>query len=181
MQVDSTRDCTWEKPIKAANPHQPTILSSKSQQEYGLMIWSHPKKVVYIETKMSIPRVTNDPVKTVDAKVYFLKHNNKFKFEKPYTFKFAGLCHDGPPTNVEFDYRVVSVADIRGNEESFSLKTNGFSILNVENHLTYDDYHNPAGQHQYFQQLEDLLKTQLSASRVKVFRHGVSLRHRPRS
>ena len=80
----------------------------------------------------------------MDIKVYFLKYNNKFKFEKPYTFKFASLYYNRPLINIEFDYRVISIADIRGNKELFSLKTNGFSILNIENHLIYDDYYNLA-------------------------------------
>lgn len=125
---------------------------------------------------MASPAVANSPPRTVEGHVYFLQHDEKFKVEKPYTFKYAGLCRSGPNTNAQFEHRVIALTDMRGNEESFSIEVNGFSILKIENDLTYEDYHDAAGQAQYFRQLEDLIKDRLHARRVKVFRHGLRKR-----
>ena len=67
----------------------------------------------------------------------------------------------------------ILVADMRCIADRFDLGTNGFTVLNIDSDLTYDDYHDPDRVQRYFVQVEEELTSQLGASQVKVFRHCV--------
>lgn len=83
---------------------------------------------------------------------------------------------DIPQSNMRMQkVEPITISDIRGSEQDFSLDVNGFTILKLDGKLGYKDFHDPEMVKVYFHELEDLLKTYLGASRVKVFRHGVGL------
>ncbi|KAL8713802.1 MAG: hypothetical protein Q9225_006712 [Loekoesia sp. 1 TL-2023] len=117
--------------------------------------------------------------RNVQAGIYFLKENPNYQEEKPYAFRFEFGSADVPQSNMEMQkIEPITITDIRGFEQDYSLGTNGFAILKFDSNLTYEDFHDSAKvKEYYYQELENLLKSHLGASEVKVFRHGLRKRH----
>lgn len=113
------------------------------------------------------------PNNGIDVGVYFLRKEERHKFERPYAFKFDPT--DGfPGSNVVNDWIKVHVYDMRGREQEFDMETHGFCIQRIDDPLSYEDYFKPERLETYFKHMEAILKDKLQASKVKVFRHCVS-------
>lgn len=110
-----------------------------------------------------------------EGSLIFLRRDDLYKFEKPYTFKFPPKngCPQGNLANVKVDGIVIE--NIRGREEQFQLERNGFTVIKVKTGLEYEDFDMKSGLDQYFRTMEETLKVHLGASRVNVFRHTVSI------
>lgn len=110
-----------------------------------------------------------------DSTIHFLRPNPLHRTEKPYAFRFdpgEGV----EQSNFSLEPRGgISVHDLRGREREFNFEKNGFTVLKLPRSVPYEAYHDEEGVKTYLTQLEELLKSSLSASHVEVFRHGVSL------
>ncbi|KAI4149667.1 MAG: hypothetical protein L6R39_002449 [Caloplaca ligustica] len=114
----------------------------------------------------------------VQSAIHFLKENPSYQHEKPYAFRFALSSNDIPQSNMEMQkVEPITITDIRGFEQDYSLDVNGFTILELDSKLGYHDFYDSERVKVYFAELEDLLEYHLGASKVKVFRHGLRKRH----
>lgn len=111
---------------------------------------------------------------SVNASIYFLKKDPLHEEEKPYAFRYELNTEDVPQSNMEMEkIEDIPITDIRGIENEFTLDVCGFAVLKLECESQYEDFHDPLGVEGYFRELENLLKKNLGASKVEVFRHGV--------
>jgi hypothetical protein len=109
-----------------------------------------------------------------ETQISFTKYDERYKLEKPYTFKVPLEGADIPSSNIDQSgIGTAHITDIRGNEADFSLPDNGFAILPVRDDLLYEEYHDEIKVQKYFRELEVLLKNHLGAKDVRVFRHAV--------
>ncbi|KAL8833096.1 MAG: hypothetical protein Q9170_004505 [Blastenia crenularia] len=112
----------------------------------------------------------------VQSAIHFLKPNSLYRHEKPYAFRFELSSDDIPQSNMEMQkIEPINITDIRGSERDYSLDVNGFTIVRFESSLEYQDFYDPEKVKIYLGELEELLKSYLKASEVKVFRHGIPL------
>jgi len=117
------------------------------------------------------------PLRTVETPLLFFKADEKFKYEKPYTFKFDAPNDKVDHTNMEDEMiHGISVTDMRGIEKSFTIETNGFAVFDVDCELAYEDYFDSTKLQVYFRHMELLLKDHLGARTVQVFRHCIRKR-----
>lgn len=111
---------------------------------------------------------------------WFLESDELHQVEKPYAFKFPADAGNLSPTNMKYKRHDEStVIDMRGFEKSFTINKNGFTVLDIDCDLKYEDFNSEEGLSRYFRTVESLLKDHLGASRVQYFRHGVSIRLSP--
>lgn len=114
----------------------------------------------------------------IDVGVYFVRREARHGAERPYAFKFDPA--DGfPASNVVNDYLSVRAEDMRGREHDFALDTHGFCVHRLPAdeprlRLAGRDCFVPERLAAYFGHMEAVLKHQLQASKVKVFRHCAS-------
>lgn len=107
--------------------------------------------------------------KNVQAALYFLKKDALHQVEKPYAFRFPVDNEGIRQSNMEMVRKdLITITDIRGPENSFSLEINGFAILNLKSKFGYDDFHDPGKISRYFRELEAILNDHMGASHVKV-------------
>jgi hypothetical protein len=117
-----------------------------------------------------------DGLPGVQGSLYFLKKDPLHLIEKPYAFRFQVNDESVRQTNMEMERKgPITINDIRGSEKSFSIESNGFAVLGLKSQLLHEDFYNPDKVPIYLRELEILLKNQLKASHVEVFRYGVSL------
>lgn len=110
----------------------------------------------------------------VEASVHFLKKDPLHDEEKPYAFRYEIDGEDVPQSNMEMEKKeTIQITDLRGIEHEFSLERNGFTIMNLEGGLQYEDFYDEEKVQTYFRELENLLSEHLGASKVEIFRHGV--------
>ena len=144
-----------------------------SLQRLRLITLTLKPMLVSICAKASV-RVQQGRTRMVNASLYFLRTDPIHRAEKPYAFRYEIGTDEVPQSNMEMERRDnIQIADLRGIEKHFTLETHGFTILRLESQLKYEDFYNQKKIGTYFCELEDLLATQLKASTVKVFRHGV--------
>lgn len=92
-----------------------------------------------------------------------------YKTEKPYEMRF-NPPGDFPRKNLQITkYFDISVADIRGHEDSLSIDRNGFRIMEVEELMSAEDFDDDATiRARYLPQIAEELKICLGASRVQI-------------
>lgn len=128
---------------------------------------------------MSLPTAESispaDSLPVVKSHLYFLKKNPLHLTEKPYAFRFRLEDESIPQTNMEMERKgPIVISDIRGSEESFSLESNGFTVLKLKSELLPEDFYNSEKVPIYLRELESLLKGHFKCSHVEIFRYGVS-------
>ena len=110
----------------------------------------------------------------IQASIQFLKNDARHREEKPYAFRYEPETKDIPYSNMETEkIEGISITDIRGRDDEFSLESNGFTVLRHQSALEYGEYFDPNRVRVYFQELEELLKVHFNVSRVEIFRHQV--------
>jgi hypothetical protein len=111
-----------------------------------------------------------------EAQLTFTKCNERYKVEKPYAFKVPLEGSDIPSSNIDYSATgLADIIDIRGCESSFNLARHGFTAMQISDTLSYDDYHDEVKVQDYFREIEALLRKNLGAKEVKVFRHAVRI------
>lgn len=109
--------------------------------------------------------------------INFIQRDELYLEEKPYLLTYEAP-QGFPRTNIKLDERVVAVEDIRGHENEFTINKNGFTIMQVNTKLSYEDFNDDALVKQvYLKEVAEALKSLLGASRVQVFEHIVRKRH----
>ncbi|KAF2676244.1 putative CmcJ-like methyltransferase [Lentithecium fluviatile CBS 122367] len=115
-----------------------------------------------------------------DTSMYLLRRDVLWESVKPYELKFdapGGF----PKTNaVPHKCEGMSVEDIRGREEEFSLEKNGFAVIGLDAPVSLNDFQNlPAEEltERYFKPLADTLQAFLRAERVQIFDFQVRKSH----
>jgi hypothetical protein len=111
----------------------------------------------------------------VRSEIHFLNHDDIFKEEKPFAFRYDVDREATAQTNMTMKPRGVDLYDFRGREKSFTLEKNGFEVLDVGDQVSYEGFHDKDMVGNYFEILRKLLAARLGARKVEVFRYGVSL------
>ncbi|KAL1304236.1 hypothetical protein AAFC00_000653 [Neodothiora populina] len=107
----------------------------------------------------------------------FIPRDELYQREKPYTLKF------NPPTNLAKSnikglIQDVTLEDVRGRKDRFTIEDNGFEIVVLPETLAYHDFEDETKIKQvYLPQIAQLLMDMLGASRVQIFEHLVRRRH----
>lgn len=102
-------------------------------------------------------------MQTVSASLRFIRH----QAEKPY-FLSAQLTGGAPQFFFESDAYTVSISDMRDMAKAPSLDREGFALLRHETAVS-DLHDDDAVQHQYYPELEALVRRTLNAERVVIF------------
>lgn len=69
----------------------------------------------------------------------------------------------------------VVIEDIRGQEQNFSFCNNGFSLINLNGGITYEDFNDTDKiESIYLKNVASKIKSELSAARVQIFDYSVS-------
>ncbi|KAK5171084.1 uncharacterized protein LTR77_004228 [Saxophila tyrrhenica] len=110
----------------------------------------------------------------VTGAINFITPQPQGCLEKPYQLKYE--APDGfPPTNIVSDEHMQRLADVRGREAQFSVPRNGFTIIKLEDQLSYEEYDNEdLVRKVYFKQVAEAVQELLGASRVQIFEHVAS-------
>jgi hypothetical protein len=111
------------------------------------------------------------PQHVENTSLYLLDRNSLWDALKPYELKF-----DPPPgfpksNAMPRKNEGIAVEDIRGREVNFSIEKNGFAIMNLDAHVTVQDfvrYDGEALAKQYFKPLAEALKSFLRADRIQI-------------
>ncbi|KAF2116998.1 putative CmcJ-like methyltransferase [Lophiotrema nucula] len=110
--------------------------------------------------------------------LFFVRPDELHRVEKPYAFKFPLENAAIPSKNYEhIETEHVQVSDIRGHESDFTLEKNGFAVFDMGKDFKYEDFHDSVKIEPYFHLVEKLLKQELGASHVQMFRYGLRKRH----
>lgn len=105
--------------------------------------------------------------------INFIQKDELYLEEKPYLLTYEAP-HGFPRTNIKLDERVIAVEDVRGHENEFTINKNGFTIMQVNTKLSYEDFNDDDLVKQvYLKEVAEALKSLLGASRVQVFEHIV--------
>ena len=106
----------------------------------------------------------------------FLSRDSLYEREKPYQFRYP--VGDGvPKTNLRHvKQEPLKVHNMRGREEQFSFEKNGFTVLKLDEEISYDDFNNPAGIRRYLDLVAKQLRRKLNADTVQVYQYLVCLR-----
>jgi hypothetical protein len=112
---------------------------------------------------------------SVQSSVFFLKRKPLYETERVYE-----LDIEPPPgfprTNMEHEkVNDVVIEDIRGQEQNFTFCNNGFSLINLNGGITYEDF-NDADKIEkiYLKNVASKIKSELGAARVQIFDYNVS-------
>jgi hypothetical protein len=116
-----------------------------------------------------------EPV-NVDSEFWFLKREAKHAHdEKPFKLRYDP-GPDIPRQNcLNESVEGITVYDIRGNEDSFSIEHQGFTIGHLRTKLVPEDFDDEDKiKGVYYEEIKELLKNSFGCQRVEVLEHGVS-------
>ncbi|KAF2502334.1 hypothetical protein BU16DRAFT_612011 [Lophium mytilinum] len=109
--------------------------------------------------------------------IYFLKRNDLYHDEKPYSLRFTPP-NDFPRSNIVLEKHDVTIRDIRPRLKDLSFEKNGFTIMSLESKMSYDDYDDEEKLiNVYLREVADSLCAFLGAVHVQIFEHTVRKRH----
>lgn len=91
--------------------------------------------------------------------------------EAPYQYVYEPPT-DKPSHNIGSDPHSVVVHDVRGRESEFTLDKNGFQFVKHES-AEKDFTDHEKIEHEYYKEVEELLKKELGAKRVFIFDHTI--------
>ena len=112
----------------------------------------------------------------VETSIHFLARDDLYEREKPYQIKFD-VAEGIPTTNyTHVKQEHFKINNIRGREEQFSFEKNGFTVLKLDEDVSYDDFDSPAGIHRYLDIVAEQLRLKLDADTVQVYQFLVRLR-----
>ena len=110
----------------------------------------------------------------VTTTMNFMERLALYDEEKPFLLTFEPP-EDFPRTNVKLGKHNLTITDIRGLENDFSIEKNGFSVMPIASRLLYDDFNDDESiKKVYLKELANHVKELLGASKVQVFEHIVS-------
>ena len=120
----------------------------------------------------------------VETSMHFLTRDDLYEREKPYQFRYD--VADGiPRTNLRHvKQEPLKIHNMRGREEQFSFEKNGFTVLELDEEIPYDDFDDPAGIRRYLDIVAKQLRLKLNADTVQVYQYLVSvksLNHPPKN
>lgn len=76
---------------------------------------------------------------TISTEIYHLQELPRYVSEKPYTMRYIPET-EMEITNVVREKRIVTVEDMRGLENDFSLDIQGFTVAKLPSKMAYEDY-----------------------------------------
>ena len=105
----------------------------------------------------------------------FLNRDELYQHEKPYQFRY-NVADGIPRSNLRHSKQEsLKIHNMRGREEQFSFEKNGFTVLKLDEELSYDDFDTPAGISRYLNIVAKQLRLKLNADTVQVYQYLVSL------
>ena len=111
---------------------------------------------------------------TVNTSMYFLKPQDLYSTEKPYSLRFV------PPegfarSNIALEkHEDLEIRDIRPHVNELLFQKHGFKIMPLETSLSYDDFDNEDKLVEvYLREVADKLRDELGAKHVHIFEHTV--------
>ena len=112
----------------------------------------------------------------VETSMNFLSRDSLYEREKPYQFRYP-VGNGVPKTNLRHaKQEPVKVQNMRGREEQFSFEKNGFTVLKLDEEISYEDFDDPAAIRRYLDLVAKQLRRKLNADTVQVYQYLVSLR-----
>lgn len=116
----------------------------------------------------------------VKGSIHFLKHDELYDQEKPYTIRYA-LPDNIPQTNSQHEERHgILIRNIRPQLENFSLETHGFGVIKMSSAMTYQDFETEDRIIDiYLTEVARKLRETLKARHVQVYEHTVSTSGHP--
>lgn len=117
--------------------------------------------------------------KSLNATIAFIKPLEIWKTVKPYSVAFPLSHFPGlSSSNVEFeDYRI-SINDIRGEHDKFSLEKHGFEVAYQPLPVNRDFFTDETRiEKEYRPLMRDFLQKKLNARKVTIFEHKVGIAH----
>jgi len=110
---------------------------------------------------------------TLQTSVYFLKRNNLYNEEKPYSLRFTPP-ENFPRSNITLEKHDVTIRNIRPKLKTLSFEKDGLTIMNLESRMSYDDFDNEEKLiNIYLREVADSLCAFLGAVHVQIFEHTV--------
>lgn len=111
----------------------------------------------------------------VETQAIYYKPSDTHKKEKPYVCEFhVGAVSDAKTTNMEYLERAISVSDIRGFEQCFTVGRNGFEIIHHQSSLSLYDFESPSEiKMRYLSECCDIVRSHFNASEVVVLDNWV--------
>ncbi|KAG6991104.1 hypothetical protein G7Y79_00057g090860 [Physcia stellaris] len=109
----------------------------------------------------------------VETSMQFLARDKLYEHEKPYRLQYK--APEGvPKTNFRIEkHDRINISSIRGREKEFSLEKNGFTMLNLDQEVPYEDFDNEVGIQRYMNLVADRLRVLLNADKVQVYQYVV--------
>ena len=114
--------------------------------------------------------------KVVQSNAYFLKRDELYEVEKPYSLRFAPL--EGiPGANIKLENHSIDIHDVRGSR-SLSFLKDGFAVLDFDSKMKYEDFDDEKTVREIFLlEVADMLKSFLGAQHVQIFEHTIRKQH----
>jgi hypothetical protein len=107
------------------------------------------------------------------TQIYFLKRNKLYNEEKPYSLRFTPP-EGFPRSNITLEKHDVTIRDVRPDIDDLTFEKNGFTIMNLESQMSYDDYDEEEKLIEvYLREVADSLCAFLGAVHVQIFEHTV--------
>ena len=114
--------------------------------------------------------------KVVWSNAYFLKRDELYEVEKPYSLRFAppeGI----PRANIKLENHSINIHDVRGSQ-SLSFAKDGFTVLDFDSKMKYEDFDDEETvKAMFLLEVADMLKSFLGAQHVQIFEHTIRKQH----
>ena len=109
----------------------------------------------------------------VEANMYFLSRDEKYREEKPYTLRYS--TEDGfPPTNIERTEYSIKFHDMRKKADLLYSRC-GFRVANLQSQMQYEDYDDVEKIESIHQpEVAECVKQAMKASSVEILDYVVS-------
>ncbi len=106
--------------------------------------------------------------------MHFLARNDLYREEKPFSLRFEPE-REFPNSNITMEkHEDITVEDIRGREQDFSIEQNGFTIMPFDSHMAYDDFDDERKVIDvYLKEVADRIRIFLGSTYVQIFEHTV--------
>jgi len=114
--------------------------------------------------------------RVVQSNAYFLKRDELYEVEKPYSLRFAPP-EGVPGANIKLENHNIDIYDVRGSR-ALSFAKDGFAIFDFDSKMKYEDFDDDEAVREIFLlEVANMLKSHLGAQHVQIFEHTIRKQH----
>jgi len=115
---------------------------------------------------------------TITASMNFLTKDTRYNKERPYLLIYEPP-EGFPKSNIKLENHAdLQLTDLRGHEDKFSLRNDGFQITSIRSKLSGEDYDDEdLVKNIYLKEVADAVREMFGAHKVQIFEHLVRKRH----